>query len=128
MISIIIQIQASITGKANNLGEYEKNAREKQKDTNIQDKHTPPSNQAIRMANTNPPPPPQSSKARSIKGFGKNIGQLSLYINISHLYVSLLNMRGSPSKITPKSLMVCTIHRIWEQQLSTVTYSVSVVD
>jgi hypothetical protein len=30
------------------------------------------------------------------------------------------------SKITPKS--VCTIHRIWEQQLTTAKYSVSVVD
>jgi hypothetical protein len=28
-------------------------------------------------------------------------------------------MRGTLSKITPKSLMVCTIHRIWEQQLHT---------
>jgi hypothetical protein len=42
------------------------------------------------MTNTNFPP--QSSKARRIKGFGKNISQLSLYINVSHLYISLLNM------------------------------------
>jgi hypothetical protein len=31
-------------------------------------------------------------------------------------------------KITLKSLMVCTIHRIWEQQLTAATYSGSVVD
>jgi hypothetical protein len=29
----------------------------------------------------------------------------------------LSHMRGTPSKITLKSLMVCTIHRICEQQL-----------
>jgi hypothetical protein len=99
------------------------------------------------MANTNFLP--QSSKARSIKGFGKNVSQLSLCINISHLNISLLNvisyevvsplkvshslvedsaiemalvllhMRGTISKITPKSFMVCIIHRIWEQQLHT---------
>jgi hypothetical protein len=39
MISIINQIQASITGEAiGKLGEYEENIREKQKDTNIQGK------------------------------------------------------------------------------------------
>jgi hypothetical protein len=42
------------------------------------------------MANTNFPP--QNSKVRSIKGFDENISQLSLYINISHLDVSLFNM------------------------------------
>jgi hypothetical protein len=94
------------------------------------------------MTNTNFPP--QSSKARRIKGFGEDVSQLSLCINISHLNISLLNvishevvsplkvsyflwktrfltmemvlvlshMRGTLSKITPKSLMVCTIHRI----------------
>jgi hypothetical protein len=46
MIGIIIQIQASITSEAKvNLGEYEENTTEKQKDTNIQDRtQTPPSN------------------------------------------------------------------------------------
>jgi hypothetical protein len=109
------------------------------------------------MANTNPP---QTSKVRSIKGFGENISQLSLYINIYHLYFSLLNMisqevvsplmclillwkigflaiemalvlshlRGTLSKIALKSLMVCTIYRIWEQQLAAAIYSASVVD
>jgi hypothetical protein len=31
----------------------------------------------------------------------------------------LPHMRETLSKITPKSLMVCTIHRIWEQRLHT---------
>jgi hypothetical protein len=52
--------------------------------------HKLPSNQAIRMTNANFPP--QSSKARSIKGFGENISQLSFCINVSHLDVSLFNM------------------------------------
>jgi hypothetical protein len=95
--------------------------------------------------------PPQSSKARSIKGFGENISQLYLCVNISHLDISIFHMisqevvshfevfhpfmedwvlatemalvlshmRGTLSKITPKSLMVCTIHRIWQQQVHT---------
>jgi hypothetical protein len=45
------------------------------------------------MGSTNPPPPaPQSSKARSIEIFGKNISQLSLCVNVSHLDISLLHM------------------------------------
>jgi hypothetical protein len=42
------------------------------------------------MTNTNFPP--QGSKARSIKGFGENISQLSLCINASHLNISLFKM------------------------------------
>jgi hypothetical protein len=44
MTNIINQIQASITGKATSkLDEYEENARERQKDTNMQDRtQTPP--------------------------------------------------------------------------------------
>jgi hypothetical protein len=45
-----------------------------------------PSNQAIRMATTNFPT--QISKVRSIKGFGEDIGQLSLSVYVSHLNVS----------------------------------------
>jgi hypothetical protein len=112
------------------------------------------------MANTNFPR--QSNKARRIKGFGKNISQLSLSLSVyvSHLYVSLLNMisqevvsplkvshsfvedwifgyrdgigvvhmRGTFSKLSPKSLMLCTIHRIWDQQLAAATYLASMVD
>jgi hypothetical protein len=40
----------------------------------------------------------------------------------------LLHMRGTLSNLTPKSLMVCTIHRIWMQQLAVATYSASMVD
>jgi hypothetical protein len=54
------------------------------------------------MANTNFSP--QSNKARSIKGFGENIGQLSLCINVSHLNISLLNVISqevvSPLKVS----------------------------
>jgi hypothetical protein len=91
---------------------------------------------------------PQISKLRRIKGFGEDIGQLSLGVYVSHLYISFLytisqevmsslNMshlfvedwifgyrdgtgviaRGTLSNLTPKSLMVCTIQRICEQQL-----------
>jgi hypothetical protein len=61
-----------------------------------------PSNQAIRMANTNFPP--QISKARSIEGFGEDIDQLSLAVYLSHLNVSLLYMISqevvSPLKVS----------------------------
>jgi hypothetical protein len=40
----------------------------------------------------------------------------------------LLHMRGTLSNFTRKSLMVCTIQRIFEQQLVAATYSSSVVD
>jgi hypothetical protein len=36
--------------------------------------------------------PPQRSKMSYIKGFGENIRQLLLYVNVSHLYISLLYM------------------------------------
>jgi hypothetical protein len=127
-----------------------KKMQEKSKIYNIQDKApTPPSNQAIWMANTNFPL--QVSKLRRIKGFSKNVGQLSLGVYVSHLNVSLFyvvsqevvsslnmshflwktrflaiemalvlsHMRGTLSNLTPKSLMVCTIQRICEQQLHT---------
>jgi hypothetical protein len=62
---------------------------EQSKIYNIQEKSTnSPSNQDMWMANTNFPP--QISKARSIEGFGEDIGQLSLGVYISHLNVSLL--------------------------------------
>jgi hypothetical protein len=72
----------------------EENARGKQ---NIQYTHqstNSPSNQAIWMANTNFHP--QISKSRRIKGFGENVGQLSLGVSllymISQKVVSPLNM------------------------------------
>jgi hypothetical protein len=92
---------------------------------------------------------------RRIKGFGEDIDQLSLSVYVSHLNDFLLyvisqevvshsfvedwilttemalvlsHIRETLSNLTPKSLMVCTIHEIWEQQLAAVTYSASVVD
>jgi hypothetical protein len=57
MTSIVDQIQANVTCEANdNLGEYEENAREKQKIQIYRIKHKIPSFQAIRMANINFPP------------------------------------------------------------------------
>jgi hypothetical protein len=54
------------------------------------------------MANTNFPS--QSSKARRIKGFGEDVSQLSLCIDISHLNISLLNVISqevmSPLKVS----------------------------
>jgi hypothetical protein len=45
------------------------------------------------MANTkSPPPTPQRSKMNRIKGFGENICQLPLCVNIFHLHISLFNM------------------------------------
>jgi hypothetical protein len=69
-----------------------KKIQEKSRIYNIQGKSTnSPSNQVIWMANTNPPPP-QISKSRRIKGFGENVGQLSLDVYVSHLNVPLLYM------------------------------------
>jgi hypothetical protein len=63
----------------------------KSKIYNIQVKNTnSPLNQAIWMTNINFPL--QISKSRRIKGFGKNVGQLSLGVYISHLNVPLLYM------------------------------------
>jgi hypothetical protein len=109
------------------------------------------------MANTNFPL--QISKSRRIKGFGGNVGQLSLGVYIPHLNVPLYmisqkvvsplnmshflckigflatemalvlsHMRGTLSNLTPKSLMVCSIQRTYEQQLVAATYLASVVD
>jgi hypothetical protein len=66
-----------------------KKMQEKSKIYNIKGKSTNfPSNQAIRMANTNFLP--QISKSRRIKGFGEDDGQLSLGVYISHFNVPLL--------------------------------------
>jgi hypothetical protein len=54
------------------------------------------------MANTNPPPTKQQSEKH--QGFGENIGQLSLSIDVSHLNISLLNVISqevvSPLKVS----------------------------
>jgi hypothetical protein len=72
------------------LGEYEEIAREKQNIEYTHQSTNSPSNQAILMANTNFPP--QISKLRRIKGFGENVGQLSLDVHIPHLNAPLLYM------------------------------------
>jgi hypothetical protein len=76
--------------KQSDLGEYEEKAREKQNIQYTRQSTNPPSNQAIWMANTNFPP--QISKSRRIKGFGENVGKLSLGVYIPHLNVPLLYM------------------------------------
>jgi hypothetical protein len=68
-----------------------KKMQEKSKPYNIQGKSTnSPSNQAIWIVNINFPP--QISKSRRIKGFGEDVGQLSLGVYIPHLNVPLLYM------------------------------------
>jgi hypothetical protein len=76
--------------KQSDLGEYEEKAREKQNIQYTRQSTNSPSNQAIWMANTNFPP--QISKSRRIKGFGENVGKLSLGVYIPHLNVPLLYM------------------------------------
>jgi hypothetical protein len=49
-----------------------------------------PSNHTIGIANIKFPP--ERSKTSRIKGFDENITQLSLCLNVSHLYISLLYM------------------------------------
>jgi hypothetical protein len=76
--------------KQSDLGEYKKNAREKQNIHYTRKSTNSPSNQAIQMPNTNFPP--QISKSRRIKGFGENVSQLPLCVYVSHLNVSFLNV------------------------------------
>jgi UDP-3-O-acyl-N-acetylglucosamine deacetylase len=76
--------------KQDDLGEYEENVREKKNIQYTEKIINSPSNQAIRMTNTNFSP--QISKARSIEGFGEDISQLSFGVYVSHLNVSLLYM------------------------------------
>jgi hypothetical protein len=76
--------------KQGDLGEYEKNAREKQNTQYTRQKHQlslKPSHMDGKHQF-----PPQISKSRRIKGFGENVGQLSLGVYISHLNVPLLYM------------------------------------
>jgi hypothetical protein len=74
--------------KQSDLGEYEENEREKQKIQIYKIKHhlsLKPSHKDGKHQF-----PPQISKSRSIKEFGENISQLSLYVYVSYLNVSLL--------------------------------------
>jgi hypothetical protein len=93
MISIINQIQGSITGEAiDRLDRYDEMQCDDKQDKVYKRQNTSSSsNQAIGMTNTKIPPS-QGSKTSRIKGFGENVSQLLLYINVFHHYVSLLNM------------------------------------
>jgi hypothetical protein len=88
--------------KQSDLGEYEENAREKQKIHIYKINHQLPIKPTHKDGKHQFPS--QSSKARSIKGFDENIGQLSLYINVSHLEVSIFYMISwevvSPLKVS----------------------------
>jgi hypothetical protein len=77
--------------KQDNLCEYEENEREKQNNTIYKMKYKLPLKPSHKDGKQQSPPP-QSSKARRIKEFGENIGQLSLCVYVSHLNVSLLYM------------------------------------
>jgi hypothetical protein len=74
--------------KQSDLGEYEKNAREKQKYTiHKAEAPTPPQTKPYGWQTPIPP-----RKSRRIKGFGENVSQLSLGVYVSHLNVPLLYM------------------------------------
>jgi hypothetical protein len=113
--------------KQSDLGEYKENAREKQNIQYKRQKYQLPLKPSHKDGK-HQSPPPQISKSRRIKGFGENIGQLSLGVYSTEMALVLSHMRGTLSKLTPKSLMVCTIQIICEQQLAVATYSTSVVD
>jgi hypothetical protein len=78
--------------KQSDLGEYEENVREKQNIQYTKQKTpTPPQTKPYGWQ-TPIPPSPQISKSRRIKGFGENVGQLSLGVYVSHLHAPLLYM------------------------------------
>jgi hypothetical protein len=76
--------------KQSDLGEYEENAKEKQNIQYTRPKHQLPLKPSHMDGKHQFPP--QISKSRRIKGFGENVGQLSLGVYISHLNVPLLYM------------------------------------
>jgi hypothetical protein len=88
--------------KQSDLGEYEENAREKQNIQIYKIKHQLPLKPSHK--DDKHQFPPQISKLRRIKGFGEDIGQLSLGVYVSHLYISFLYMVSqevvSPLKVS----------------------------
>jgi hypothetical protein len=76
--------------KQSDLGEYEENAREKPKYTICRIEHQLPLKPSY--MDDKHQFPLQISKLRRIKGFAKNVSQLSLGVYVSHLNVSLLYM------------------------------------
>jgi hypothetical protein len=117
-----------------------------------------PSNQAIWMANTNfPRKSANREESRGLVKMSANCLLVSTYlISMSpfstlsprkwcllstcliflwktrflatEMALVLSHMRGTLSNPTPKSLIVCTIQRIYEQQLAAAIYSASLVD
>jgi hypothetical protein len=71
--------------KQGNLGEYEENVREKQNIQYTKQKHQLPLKLSHKDGKHQSAP--QISKSRRIKGFGENVGQLSLGVYVSHLNV-----------------------------------------
>jgi hypothetical protein len=78
--------------KQSDLGEYEENAREKHNIQYTRQKHQLPLKPSHMDCKHQSPPPPKISKPRRIKGFGEDVGQLSLGVYIPHLNVPLLYM------------------------------------
>jgi hypothetical protein len=76
--------------KQSDLGEYEENAREKQNIHYTRQKHQLPLKQS--HMDDKHQFPLQISKSRKMKGFGENVGQLSLGVYVPHLNVPLLYM------------------------------------
>jgi hypothetical protein len=76
--------------KQSDLGEYEENARENHNIQYTRQKHQLPLKPSHMDGKHQFPP--QISKLRRIKGFGENVGQLSLGVYVSHLNVPLLCM------------------------------------
>jgi hypothetical protein len=156
VISIIKQIQASITSEAKWLTwVWRKNAREKQ---NIQDKAPTPHKPSHKNGKYQSPPQISKVRRikgfgedidqLSLSVYESHLNDFLLYVisqevvsplKVPHSFVEdwvlttemvlvLSHIRETLSNLTPRSLMVCTIHEIWEQQLAAVTYSASVVD
>jgi hypothetical protein len=76
--------------KQSDLGEYEENAREKQKIQIYKIKHKLHLKLSYRDGKHQSPS--EISKTRSIEGFSEDIGQLSLGVYVSHLNISFLNV------------------------------------
>jgi hypothetical protein len=77
--------------KQSDLGEYEKKCKRKVKYTIYTPNHRLPIKPS-HMDGKYQFPPSQISKSRRIKGFGENVGQLSLDVYIPYLNVPLLYM------------------------------------
>jgi hypothetical protein len=88
--------------KQSDLGEYEENVREKQNIQIYKIKQQLP----LKPSHTDGKYqlPQQISKSRRVKGFGENVNQLSLGIDVSYLNISLLNVISqdvvSPLKVS----------------------------